>query len=156
MVEFTIVAIPIIFMTTSILEMSLESWKFHSMVYAIDMAARYACGHGRTCTKNSNTCTISVQDVASVITNQAPALDTSKLNVSLITHSTTTNCNPISTCLTNTTQFPNATDNGVGLDIKITASYTMYNPIPMMWFGTSGSSGQNYTLGATTRQTIVY
>jgi len=169
-VEFTICAVPIIFMTTSIIEMGLESWKFHSMVFAIDMAGRYAAGHGRTCTKNSNTCTIQVKDVAYVIASQAPGLDTSKLNVTLIPHtvSATVNCTPINTCTTkncspgatctdNTAQFPSSTDNGVGLDITIKATYKMYNPLPMMWFGSSASSGAtSYTLGATTRQTIVY
>ena len=167
MVEFAIVAIPIIFLTVSIMEMGLESWKFHSMVFAIDQAARYAAGHGRTCTKNGNTCTIQVKDVAYVITNQAPALDPSKLNVTLTTHSSSVSCTPLSNCTTqncpasvtctnNTTQFPSSTDNGVGLDITIQATYTMYNPIPMLWFGSSASPGQTYTLGARTRQTIVY
>ncbi len=167
MVEFAIVAIPIIFLTTSIMEMGLESWKFHSMVFAIDQAARYAAGHGRTCTKNGNTCTIQVKDVGYVITTQAPGLDTSKLNVTLITNSSTVSCTPLATCTTqncpagytctnNTSQFPSSTDNGVGLDITIQATYKMYNPIPMLWFGSSASAGRDYTLGAKTRQTIVY
>lgn len=167
MVEFSIVAIPIIFLTTSIIEMGLESWKFHSMVYAIDQAARYASAHGRTCTKNGNTCTIQVKDVANYITNTAPALDTSRLNVTLTTHSTSVSCTPLyncttqhcptnTTCTNNTAQFPSSNDNGVGLDITIQATYAMYNPIPMLWFGSSPSRGQDFTLGARTRQTIVY
>lgn len=155
-VEFVIVAIPCIFLTLSIVEMSLESWKFHSMAYAIEVAARYACEHGRTCSKSGNTCTIEVETVAGIIQAQAPALDASLLNVTLTTHSTTTTCNPLNTCLTNTTQFPSTTDNGVGLDITIKATYPMYNPIPMMWFGTQSTGSGIYTLGATTRQNIVY
>src|SRR5579863_570165 len=95
MLEFTIVAIPVIFATVSIVEMSLESWKFHSMAYAVEVAARYACQHGRTCTKNSNACTIEVENVANLIAAQAPSLDSSLLNVSLITHSQTISCNPL-------------------------------------------------------------
>ena len=158
MVEFTMVAVPMIVVTMSIIEMSLESWKFHSMAYAIEMADRYACAHGRTCTKNSNACTITVGNVTTVITRLAPALDTSKLNVSLITHNgaTTVTCNPVSTCLSSSTQFPNSSDNGVGADITIKATYPMGNPLVMMWFGSNGSAGPSFTLGATTRQTIVY
>jgi len=156
MVEFTMVAVPMICVTTSIMEMSLESWKFASMSYAIEVAARYACTHGRTCTKSGNTCTIRVQDVATLISAQAPSLDSSKLNISLITNSATKTCNPLSTCLTDTTQFPSSTDNGVGLDIKITATYPMNNPLPMIWFRSVSTSGGSFTLGATTRQTIVY
>jgi Flp pilus assembly protein TadG len=156
LVEFTVVTIPLIFITTSIIEMSLESWKFESMSFAIQAAARYACAHGRTCTKSGNTCTIRVQDVVSVITSQAPSLNTSLLNVSLVTSSATKTCNPISSCATDTTQFPNTTDNGVGSDIKITATYPMNNPLPFFWFGSGSQVGPNFTLGATTRQTIVY
>jgi hypothetical protein len=155
-IEFTLAAIPIIFLTTSIIEMSLESWKFHSMVYGIEVADRYACAHGRTCSKNGNTCTIKVQDVANLISAQAPSLDPALLNVSLITHTATTTCNPLNSCFSNTAQFPSSTDNGVGLDIKITATYPMNNPFPMLWFGSQGSSGSSFTLGATTRQNIVY
>ena len=155
-IEFAMATIPMIFITVSILEMSLESWKFHSMAYAIEVAARYACQHGRTCSKNGNACTIEVENVAKLISNQAPALDPSLLDVTLKTHATTTTCNPLNTCFTNTTQFPNSTDNGVGLDITITATYPMNNPLPIYWFGSAGSSGHSYTLGATTRQNIVY
>jgi len=166
-VEFTITAIPIILITMSIIEVSLQSWKFHSMDYAISAAARYACAHGRTCTKNSNTCTIKVKDVAKVITQQAPWLDSGTLNVTLKTASHTVNCQPLNTCTTNncgagatctdnTDQFPNAADNGVGLDVSITATYQMHNPLQMFWFGAGTANGNSYTLGATTRQTIVY
>jgi Flp pilus assembly protein TadG len=156
MLEFTMVAIPVIFVTMSILEASIESWEYHSMAYAIEMACRFACAHGRTCTKNSNTCTIEVKDVISVITNQAPMLDTSKLVVTLTGHTSSVSCNPVSSCTSNATQFPTSTDNGVGSDIKIVATYPMSSPLPMMWFGSSSTSGSTWTLGATTRQTIVY
>ncbi len=149
-------AVPIIFITASILQMSLESWKFHTMAYAIEVADRYACQHGRTCAKNGNTCTIEVENVAKAISQQAPALDPGLMDVTLTTHATTTTCNPLNTCFSNTTQFPNATDNGVGLDITITATYPMDNPLPIAWFGSTGSSGSAFTLGATTRQNIVY
>ena len=154
--EFALVAIPVIYLTISVIELSLESWKFHSMAYAIEMAARYACAHGRTCSKNGNTCTIKVKDVANAISAQAPVLDSSLLDISLITNSATTTCNPLNTCFTNSTQFPSSSDNGVGLDIKITATYPMYNPLSILWLGTSGSSGSYFTLGASTRQTILY
>lgn len=156
MIEFTMVGIPVIFLTASIIEMSIEAWKFESMMYAIQVAARYACQHGRTCTKNSNSCTIEVENVADLISAQAPSLDPSQLNVTLTTHSASVTCDPLNTCFTNTAQFPSSTDNGVGLPITITATYPMHNPIPMFWFGSAGVSGSSWTLGATTLQSIVY
>ena len=156
LIEFTIVGIPVIFLTTSIIDMSLESWNFHSMVYAIEVADRYACAHGKTCSKGGNTCTIKVQDVASMISHQALGLDPSSMNVILTTNSATTNCFPLNACFSNTTQFPSTTDNNVGLDIKISATYTMHNPVSMLWFGSAGTSIGSFTVGATTRQNIVY
>jgi Flp pilus assembly protein TadG len=160
-VEFTMAAIPIIFLTTSIIEMSLESWKFHSMVYAIQVADRYACQHGITCTQNTggtsaNSCTIQVETVANMISQQAPSLDPSLMNVTLTANGTTTTCNPLNSCFSTATQFPGATNNQVGFPITISATYPMHNPLPMLWFGSRGSSGSVFTLGATTTQLIVY
>lgn len=154
--EFMMVVIPALFLTTSIFDMSLESWKFHSMAYAIAVADRYACSHGRTCAKAGNSCTIRVEDVANMISAQAPALDSSKLNVTLTTNGSSVTCNPLNSCFSNTAQFPNSTDNGVGNDIKISATYPMGNPIPMFWFGSAATSGSGFTLGATTKQNIFY
>jgi Flp pilus assembly protein TadG len=154
LIEFTLTSVPILFLAISVFEMSLMSWKFHSMAYAVEVAARYASVHGRNCTKNANTCTITVGNLASMIQAQAPQLDSSLLNVTLTTHAAQVNCNPLSTCFTNTAQFPNSTDNGVGLDITIAATYPFSTPLPMFWEG-SGSAG-NVTLGATSRQNIVF
>jgi Flp pilus assembly protein TadG len=156
MVEFVLLALPIIFLTISILEVSLLGWKYHSMAYAIELAGRYACTHGRTCTKNGNACTITVANVANLIAKQAPALDSSQLNVTLTTHASSVTCNPLNSCFSNSSQFPNSTDNGVGLDVTITATYLMSNPLPMFWPGAVGTSGRAFTLGATSRQNIVF
>jgi Flp pilus assembly protein TadG len=156
MIEFLLVGIPVIFLTASIIEMSLDSWQFESMAYAVQTAARYACQHGRTCTKNGNACTIEVEDVAGLINAQAPSLDPSQLNVTLTTHSASVSCTPLNSCLTNTAQFPNSTDNGVGFPITISATYPMKSMFPMMWFGSGNFTGSAFTLGANAYQTIVY
>lgn len=178
MIEFTMVGIPVIFLTIAIIEMSIEAWKYESMMYAIQYAGRYAAEHGRTCGKTVNTptstttnaCLIEVETVANMINAQAPSLDPSQMNVTLSTQasisSTTTTstvtCDPLNSCFTNSAYFPNTSDNGVGLCIAITATYPMKNPIPFMWFNSGASSGTlsgaatSWTLGATTKQTIVF
>lgn len=155
-VEFTMVGIAVIFVTASIIEMSIESWRYASMMYAIQVAGRYACQHGRTCGKNGNSCLIEVENVASMINTQAPSLDPAKLNVTLTTQSATVTCNPLNNCLTNTAQFPKSADNGVGLPITITATYPMLTPFPMAWFGSTTAAQTSVTLGATTEQLIVF
>jgi Flp pilus assembly protein TadG len=154
LVEFTLTAVPILLLGVSILEMSLVSWEFHSMAYAVEVAARYASVHGRDCTKNGNACTITVGNVASVISAQAPQLSSSLLNVTLTTHASTVTCNPLNTCFGNAAQFPNSTDNGLGLDVTVAATYPVTTPLPIFWAG-SASAG-TVRLGATSRQNIVF
>ena len=156
LIEFTLIGIPVIFLTISIVEISLAMWQYHSLAYSVDIAARYAITHGRGCTQNGNSCSVTLGNVATVLQNQALALDSGKMNVTFYTHSTTTSCNPLNTCTSNATTFPNSTDNGVNLDVKIVATYPVANPFPLLWPGSSGSSGGLFTLGATSRQRIVF
>jgi Flp pilus assembly protein TadG len=155
-IEFVMVLVPVLFLTSSIFEMSVAGWQIHSMAYAIEVADRYACAHGRTCSKGTNSCTLKVQDIANIISHQGPSLDSGKLNVTLASHAASVTCNPLSNCFNNTTQFPNSTDNGVGNDITITATYPITNPIPLLWFGSSATPGGTWNLGATTKGNILY
>jgi hypothetical protein len=122
------------------------------------VADRYACQHGRTCSKSGNSCLIKVKDVANMISAQATSLDASQLNITLTTQTSTAtvNCHPVNTCFTNATQFPGSSDNGVGLPITITATYPMYSPFPMSWFGSTTAAQSTLTLGANTQQMIVF
>jgi Flp pilus assembly protein TadG len=156
LIEFMLIGIPVIFVSISTVEASIAMWQFHSMMYADETAARYAAMHGKGCTQNGNTCTITVGTVATIVANQAPSLDTSKLNLKLTTSSGSTTCNPISTCLSNSTQFPTNTDNAVGNDVKLVATYPVTNPVALFWPGSNALAGGSFTLGATTRQRIVF
>ena len=131
-------------------------WQYHSMAYAVEVAARYAVTHGRTCGQNGNNCTTTLGTITTLLAAQAPALDTSLLSVTLYTHATTTTCSPITSCTGSTAQFPNTTDNAVNFDVKIVASYPVANPMPMFWPGSQASSGSTFNLSATSRQRIVF
>ena len=156
LIEFTLVGVPLIFLTISIIEASIAMWQYHSMMYANEIVARYAAMHGKGCTQNGNTCTITVGTLAQMIAAQAPSLDTSKLVVTLYTNSGNTPCNPITSCYSSTTQFPGNADNTVGNDVKFVASYPINNPMPLLWPGAGHTGGSVFTLGSTTRQRIVF
>jgi Flp pilus assembly protein TadG len=156
MVEFTFIAIPMIFLTVAIAEASIAMWQYHSMVNAVAIATRFAVTHGRGCTQNGNSCAITLGTLTSLLSAQAPALDPAKLNVTLYTKNTTTTCNPINTCFSNSATFPNATDNAVNFDVKIVATYSVANPLPLFWPGSAPTAGSAFTLGATSRQRIVF
>jgi Flp pilus assembly protein TadG len=153
LVEFTLMGIPMVFVTISVVYMSVGMWQFHSLAYASDMTARYVSVHGATCAANGNTCTITVGNVATFFATQAMALDTSKVIVKLKDGSGTTTCSPVSSCNSTSTQFPNASYNSVGSDITITATYGVKSPLAMFW-PPDVDWAHDYTLGAQSRQRI--
>lgn len=156
LLEFTLVGIPVIFISISVVSASLNMWQFHNLAYGTQMTARYVAMHGRTCTQNGNSCTVTVGDIASYFQGQSLALDSSKLNVKLQSVSQTINCNPLNTCSSSATMFPNATDNGVKFDIVVTATYPITNPMAMFWPGAGTVSAGTFNLFATSRQMIVF
>ena len=156
LIEFTIIAVPMIFLTLSIIEASIGMWQYHSMAFAVDSATRLAVTHGRTCTQNGNTCSITLGTLTTYLVSQAPALEASKLNLTLYTHASTTACYPLTNCTSSTAQFPDSTDNAVNFDVNIVVSYPVANPMPMLWPGSQASPGSAFTLSATSRQRIVF
>jgi hypothetical protein len=156
LLEFTLVGIPMIFISTSIMSASLDMWQFHNLAYGTQMTARYAAMHGRSCTQNGNTCTVTVGDLATYFQGQALALDASRLSVQLHSLSETINCDPLDTCSSNATVFPNPADNGVKFDIVVTATYPVTNPIALFWPGVGSVTPATFNLFATSRQMIVF
>jgi Flp pilus assembly protein TadG len=156
LIEFTLIGIPIIFITLSIVGVSLDMWEYHNLAYASEMTARYVTVHGATCSANGNSCTITVAKVASYFATQAMALDAAKVIVKMTDGSGTTTCSPVSSCYSFTsTQFPNASYNSVGSDVRITATYVLRNPLMLYWPPDVDPDG-TFTVGATSRQPILF
>ena len=156
LIEFSLVGVPLILISVSVLQMSIAMWQFYTLQHAIQTVCRYVTTHSRGCTTNGNNCGLTIGSVATMISGQSLALDSSKLNVSLITASGTQTCNPINTCTNNTTQFPSSTANAVNQDVAITATYTVTEPLALLWPGAGSVRGSNVTLGAKTRQRIAF
>jgi len=156
LIEFSLMAMPTLFMSITIVECSIGMWEFSSMSNALAVAARYAASHGATCSQNGNSCAVTLGNVANVIANTAPALNPAKLNVTLTTASGATTCNPLSSCQTSTATFPSGTDGAVGNDITISATYKITNPLPMYWPPREDSDVSSHTLGAISRQRIQF
>lgn len=155
LVEFSLMGIPIIFITISIVSISLDMWAFFTLAYSTEATARYASVHGATCTLNTNTCTIRISDVTAFFESHSQALDPGKVTVKLIDGSGTTTCNPVTSCDSSTAQFPNSSYNAIGSDLKITATYSLDSPIAMFWPASSEASS-SYRVGATSRQRIIF
>lgn len=156
LIEFTLIGIPVILITAGIIQCSIAMWQFANMAYAIQETDAYVVLHGRGCTQNGNTCSLTVATVAQMIAAQGLALDPAKLNVTLYTQTNTISCAPLNSCYTNTAQFPSATDNAVNFDVKMVATYPVTSPVAMYWPGSGADAGGTIRLGAQTRQTIQF
>lgn len=157
--EFSLVGLPLVFMLFSIANMSLNMLTVHTMQEAVEQGARYVVTHGSTCSSGTNTCTVTVQQIADVINNAAAGINSKNLNVSLIPASDTGNtitCNPLNTCLSScssgcsanrTVTWPTSTnsDNSPGKDIIVTADCTVTAPFILFWTGDGATKMANST-----------
>ena len=155
LIEFTLLGIPLLFITISIVGASIDMWEFHNLAYASDATARYITMHGATCSQNGNTCSITVGNIASFFKAQSIALDGTQVIMKLTDGSGTTTCNPVNSCTSSATVFPTAVYSGVGSDIFVRATYTLRNPIAMFW-PPDVDTPSVFTVGATSRQRIVF
>lgn len=156
LIEFTLLGIPMLCITTSVMCVALDAWQLWTLSYATDATARYVSMHGATCAANGNSCTITTGQVASYFENQAIALNSGVVNVTLTDGSGSTSCNPVSSCASGSTTFPAASANSVGSDITVQATYQLTNPITMFWGGSHDVNGNNYPVGAKSRVRIQF
>ena len=156
LLEFSLVGIPQLFIVISVISAGINMWQFSSLAYASESTARYISVHGNTCSINGNSCLITIGNAASYFKSEAPALDVSKVIVKFTDGSgTTTTCNPLSTCTSSNTTFPNTTYNGVGQDVTVKATYQLVNPIILFWPPREDDVG-TFVVGANSRQRILF
>jgi Flp pilus assembly protein TadG len=156
MLEFALVGIPTIFLTVSSIETSMAMWQYHTLEECAAAGARYVITRGADC---AGSCTVTVGNVISKIVAAGVGLDDTKLTVKLVSASTSpsgTTYSPASNYLSSSTAFPPGADATVGDDITVTVSYQVTNPFVMYWPGAGKVMGANYTLGATSRQRIIF
>jgi Flp pilus assembly protein TadG len=157
-VEFAMVGIPLIFALISTVEMSRAMWMYQTQAYAINVGARYAAMHGAGCAASGNSCTTTIGSIATVISNAGVGLIPSSWNVTLYSASGSNNqtCNPLSSCLTNTTVWPPSPDNTEGEGIAITGSYPLNSALAMFFPGTKPTNFGSYNLPAYAQHLIQF
>ena len=153
LLEFTLVGITLLFIWVSIVEMALGMWNYHTLQYAVKMAAGYASVHGATCSISPNSCSVNLSNVVNVFQTAAIGIPMNKVVLRLTTTSgAVTTCNPVSSCSSNAawnTNWPPSSnsDNAVGKDIYIRADYT-FNTALAMFTGTGSAVRFGSNLGA--------
>ena len=155
LVEFTLLGIPALLLCLSIVMTSIDMWQFFMLNYAVAETARYASMHGATCSVSPNSCAIKQSDVATYFENAAFALAPASTTLKLTDNSGTTTCNPVTSCSTST-QFPASGSNAVGSNIKISASYTLINPILMYWPSVGSVAAHNVNVSSSSSQAILF
>jgi Flp pilus assembly protein TadG len=155
MVEFTLVAIPLIFVVISIVELSRGMWIYTTLAHAVKTGARYAAVHGNGCVSASSSCAATIANVAQTIADDSMGLAGQMTVVMQTPHSSQT-CNPISSCTANAGAWPPSGDNDVGTILTISGSYNFTSALAMFWPGAAKTGSSSMNLGATASETVAF
>jgi Flp pilus assembly protein TadG len=153
-IEFTLVAIPLIFIQISIVEICRGMWDYHSLAQGVKAATRAAATRGADCAGTA--CAMTVGQIANTISGFAVGMPASALNVTLTSDAGNVTCNPLSSCTSSSTVWPPAGGNAVGSDIIISGSYNFTSMLMMFVPGTNGMQFSGVTFTAKSRQVILY
>ena len=159
MVEFATAGIASTFILISTFQLAMIMWNYHTMAYAIHEATRYTAVRGVNCTKPGNTCSTTVGGIATKIKTLGIGIPVGTVNVSLTTDSgAVTTCNPLSSCLSNTTVWPPSSsgDNRLDKYITISGSYQFQSALIFFWPGVGTQNFGRIGLPASSKQTIVF
>lgn len=157
MLEFTLAAVPFLFVIISVWWMGYGMWEYHTLAEAVNYTARAASVHGKGCV--GQTCATTVASTAQALATNAIGIPASQLNVTLnSTGSGAVSCNPLSSCYSNATAWPTMTANdpAANATITISASYQFSSAISL-WIPAVGSKQFNpVTLAAQATDFITF
>ncbi|MGD0362561.1 MAG: TadE/TadG family type IV pilus assembly protein [Bryobacteraceae bacterium] len=153
-IEFTLVAIPLVFIQVSIVEICRGMWDYHSLAQAVKGACRAAATRGAGCAGSG--CAMTVGQIATTISGYAIGMPASALNVTLTSNAGSVSCNPLSSCAGSSTIWPPAGGNAAGSDIVISGSYNFTSMLMMFVPGTHGMQFSGVTFTAQSRQILLF
>ncbi len=153
-IEFTLVAIPLVFIQVSIVEICRGMWDYHSLAQAVKGACRAAATRGAGCAGSG--CAMTVGQIATTISGYAIGMPAAALNVTLTSNAGSVSCNPLSSCTSSSTIWPPAGGNAAGSDIVISGSYNFTSMLMMFVPGTHGMQFSGVTFTAQSRQVLLF
>jgi Flp pilus assembly protein TadG len=153
-IEFTLAAIPFIFIQISMVEICRGMWDYQSLAQGIKGACRAAATRGAGC--EGTACAMTVGQIATTIAAYGIGMPATALNVTLTSTAGTVTCNPLSTCTSSATVWPPTGGNAVGSDIIISGSYSFTSMLMMFVPGTGGMKFSGVTFTAESRQMILF
>lgn len=159
MVEFTLAGVASLTLLILMVQLCIGLWHFHTLAYAVHESTRYISVHGRGCVTGTTVCSITVGDIASQLASNAIGLPASDLNVTMTTDSgASTLCNPLSSCIGNSTRWPPTSnlDNTIGKRVTVSGIYLFRHAMFGIWPGASVQRFAAYYFPAASTQTIVF
>jgi Flp pilus assembly protein TadG len=162
LVEFTLAGIFLLFVWVSIAEMARGMWNYHTLQHAAKTAGAYASVHGATCSKGTNACTVSINNIATVFRNAAIGVPADRVSMTFTTESgAVTTCklggltNP---CSSQTSVWPPSAnnDNQIGRTLTIRADYSFRSALAMFVPGHGAVRFGSISLPGQTTQIIQY
>jgi len=156
-VEFIFAGIPLVLVLTSIIQLSLAMWNYHTLSFAVGEGARYAAARGQGCTYTGNACSVTVANVAQQIAAVGVGLAPGRLNVTLTSTAGSIACNPINSCYSNGAAWPPTGANTYGSAISVSGYYPA--PSLVFLFMPAIGSASNFsalTLAASSQQIIEF
>jgi len=156
MLEFTLVAIPMIFVMISTFEIARAMWVYGTLSNAVKEGTRFTIVKGSDCAAPPNACSARISDIASRIKAMGSGLLPDQLTLSFTSLSGTTTCR-FDQCLTNDSVWPPTGDNAKGQSLSILGKYTFTSAMAMFWPG----AGRGYSmpviyLSATSQEAIQF
>jgi hypothetical protein len=159
LVEFTLAGIALIFLIVCKFHLAMGMWNYHALATTVHEATRYAAVKGENCAKPGNSCRITVGTLATHIKEYGIGIPSDSVSVTLTTESgAATLCNPLNSCLTNTTFWPPSSnsDNDVGKYITVSAIYQFRSPLLFFWPGQGAQRFGEVWLPASSSQKIIF
>jgi Flp pilus assembly protein TadG len=151
--EAGLVLVPMMLSIFAVCELGRAMWTYHTLASAVKTGTRYAALHGARCADASSNCPVTIAGVVSSIQENGIGLDSSKLQLTLTAGQQVVSCNPVSACSGNTTVWPPAPGNAVGLPLTINARYAFDFVLGILW---PGQSAGTVTLAAKSNEIIEF
>lgn len=152
--EFALTGTMFILMWVFIVQLAIALWQYHNLQYAVKVAGSYTSMHGSDCSSGTNSCSVTIGTISTLLKNNLAGLDPTSVQVTFnaieTDHSTvgsTVSCQlsgGSSPCLSNATTWPPSTYNTTGNDTEILAEYQV------------SVMGKKVWLPGFTHQTIIF
>ena len=155
MLEFTLVAVPLLFVIISTFWMGMGMWQYHTLTEAVNYTARESSVHGAGCA--GQTCATTIGATAQTLAARAIGIPASQLNVTFSSAASSITCNPLTACTSGSSVWPSLAGNTASPTtlITITATYQFSSAISL-WYAGNSVHFNPITLAANISEPIVF